>query len=147
MELSLAKVLENHANDAKDFPNMRDRIRRHVIETREHADRVVQALQLLGEKPSTAKAVLGDVMGRVQGLSTSMFNDELVKNALSDFASEHFEIACYRSLIAAASELGHTEIVNLCEQNLRDEEDMALWLEEQIPDVTRAHLQSEAVNS
>jgi ferritin-like metal-binding protein YciE len=145
MELSLAKVLENHANDAREFPDMRDRIRRHIVETQEHADRVVQSLRLLGEKPSAAKAMMGDVMGVVQGMSTGMFNDELVKNALADFASENFEIACYRSLIAAATELGYTEIVSLCEENLRDEQDMAIWLEEQIPEVTRMHLQKEAV--
>lgn len=144
MELSLAKVLENHANDAKDFPDMQSRIQQHVEETRRHAEVIVECLSLLGEKPSMAKSMMGDVMGRVQGMSTGMFNDELVKNALADYASEHFEIACYRSLIAAAEAVGQQQIAELCEQNLRDEEQMALWLEEQIPEVTRLILQQEA---
>jgi ferritin-like metal-binding protein YciE len=147
MELSMAKVLENHANDAKDFPEMRSRIQQHVEETRRHADVIVECLNVLGEKPSMTKSLMGDVMGRVQGMSTGMFNDELVKNALADYASEHFEIACYRSLISAAEALGQQQIAELCEEILEDEEEMAQWLEEQIPDVTRLILQQEAAKA
>lgn len=147
MELSLAKLLENHARDAKDFPDLQARIQEHLEETRRHARTVAECLNLLGEKPSTAKSLLGDVMGRVQGMSTGMFRDELVKNCLADYASEHFEIACYRSLIAAAEALGRSQIAELCEQNLQDEERMVLWLEEQIPDVTRLILQQEATSA
>ena len=137
MEQSLAKVLENHANDAKDHPEMHERIQRHLEETRAHADRVEDCLELLDEKPSTLKSAMGNIMGMVQGASTGLFRDELVKNALADYAAEHFEIACYRSLIAAADEIGHAEISSICSEILRDEEAMAAWLEQQIPEVTR----------
>ena len=141
MEQSLAKVLENHAKDAKDHPDMRNRIEEHIIETRAHADRVAECLQMLGEKPSTMKSALGSVMGMVQGASTGMFRDELVKNVLADYASEHFEIACYRSLVAAAEELDKPEIAEICAEILEEEEAMAAWLEEQIADVTHVVLQ------
>jgi ferritin-like metal-binding protein YciE len=147
MEQSLAQVLENHAKDAADFPEIRSRIEQHIEETRRHADRVAECIQLLGEKPSATKSLVGNVMGMVQGASTGVFKDELVKNALADFASEHFEIASYRSLIAAAEELGKTEIAQICRENLRDEEAMAQWLGENIPVITRTFLQQHAVSA
>jgi ferritin-like metal-binding protein YciE len=141
MEQSLEKVLENHAKDAKDQPEMRARLEEHIEETREHARRVEECLSLLDAKPSAMKSAMGNLMGMVQGASTGMFRDELVKNVLADYAAEHFEIACYRSLIAAAEEAGQTEIADLCSEILADEESMAAWLEEQIPDITRTVLQ------
>jgi ferritin-like metal-binding protein YciE len=141
MEQNLAKVLENHANDAKDFPEIQERLQEHLDETRAHAERVEECLGILGQKPSAVKSAFGNVMGMVQGASTGMFRDEMVKNFLADYASEHFEIACYRSLVAAADELEQSEIADICTEIMADEEAMASWLEEQIPDVTRMLLQ------
>ncbi len=137
MEKSLAQVLGNHANDAKDHPEIQSRIQEHISETDRHAERVKECLLQLGSEPSTMKSALGNIMGMVQGASTGMFRDELVKNMLADYASEHFEIACYRSLIAAAEEAGKAEIAEICAEILEDEEAMAEWIEEQIPEVTR----------
>lgn len=144
MEMSLEKVLENHAKDAKDHPRMRNRIEEHIIETRGHADRVAGCLEKLGTKPSAIKAAMGNVMGMVQGASTGMFRDELVKNVLADYASEHFEIACYRSLVAAAEAAEQPEIAEICSEILEEEEAMAAWLEEQIDEITRMVLTQQA---
>ncbi|HEY9153666.1 MAG TPA: ferritin-like domain-containing protein [Opitutaceae bacterium] len=140
MEQAQIKVLENHAKDAAKIPEIRERDDDHLVKTRGHADSVRECLRLLGETPSSMKSAMGNVMGMVQGASTGVFTDELLKNCLHDYASEHFEIACYRSLIAAATELGQPEIARLCGDILRDEEEMALWLNESIPKVTRMTL-------
>lgn len=145
MEQSLAKVLENHANDAKDHPEIRRRLEEHIVETHSQADRVAECLERLGQKPSAMKAAMGNVMGMVQGASTGMFRDELVKNVLADYASEHFEIACYRSLIAAAEAADQPEIAEMCAEILEEEEAMAAWLEEQIDGVTRMVLEQRTV--
>lgn len=144
MERNLIKVLENHAKDAREFPAVHERDEQHLAETRGHAKAVERCLQLLDEKPSTMKSAMGDVMGLVQGAASGMYRDELMKNFLSDYAMEHFEIACYRSLIAAADDLGETEISQICSGILAEEEEMAAWLEERIPEVTRLTLQQMA---
>lgn len=143
MEQGLIKVLENHAKDAKDHPDVRARDEQHIEETRRHVERVTRCLELLGEKPSAMKSAWSKMTGVVQGASSGPFRDEIVKNFLSDYAAEHLEIACYRSLIAAADELNQPEIAELCRQNLRDEEEMARWLEENIPVITRMYLQEQ----
>lgn len=147
MEQSLIPVLENHAKDAKDLAWVRERDERHLAETRRHAERVKECLDLLGAKPSTMKSAMGNLTGMVQGASSGMYKDELVKNFLSDYAAEHFEIACYTSLIAAAEELGQTRIATICQEILRDEIEMANWLKENIPQITRHFLQQQHVAS
>ncbi|MDX2185865.1 MAG: ferritin-like domain-containing protein [Opitutaceae bacterium] len=141
MERSLAKVLENHVKDSEEYPELRTRLEQHLVETRRHADQVALCLERLGEKPSTTKAVIGSTMGAVQGAASGMFRDEIIKNLLSDYSAENMEIASYKSLVAAADELGHPEIARTCEGILRDEEEMADWLEQKIPMMTRTFLQ------
>lgn len=144
LERSLVEVLENHAKDAKDHPQMAQRISQHLEETKMHAERVKECVERLGGSTSSVKTALGKVTGFFQGISTGAAPDELVKNALSDYAAEHFEIASYRALIAAARELGETEVARVCEGILRDEEDMARFLETNLPMVVQGFLRSTA---
>ena len=133
MEHQLIPVLEHHAKDMKNVPAAAQRIREHVGETRRHAERLEQCLKRLGTKPSTAKSTLASLMGSAQAISTGMFRDEAVKNALSDYAAEQFEVACYRTLIHAAEREGQPEIAAACAENMREDEAMAQWLDQQLP--------------
>jgi ferritin-like metal-binding protein YciE len=144
MELALVRVLQNHARDARELPEMRDRIEQHLEETHRHADLVGDCLERIGAKPSTLKSVAGNVLGMMQGASTGMFHDELLRNVVADFAAENLEIACYTSLMEAAEAAGLPEIADICSEILQEEEAMAAWLEEQIPEVTRLVMQQTA---
>ncbi len=145
MEVALIKVLEAHAKEATELPWARAKDKQHLAETRRHAEQVRACLRLLGEKPTLVKPAPGPIAGAYLEVSSSMFDDEILKNFLSDYAAEHFEIACYRSLIAAADELGHAEIVRICNGILQEEEAMAGWIEEKIAAITRDHLQKQLV--
>jgi ferritin-like metal-binding protein YciE len=140
LERNLENVLENHAKDAKDYPQVASAIQQHLEETRRHAELVKGLVERLGGSTSSVKTAMGKVSGLFAGMSTGVFPDELVKNALADYASEHFEIASYRALIVAARALGENEVVSVCEQILRDEEKMARWLEQNLPMVVQEHL-------
>jgi ferritin-like metal-binding protein YciE len=132
MELAIVPVLENHANDAKRHPDIRRRDLRHLKETKQHAKDVKKCIEHLGEKPSATKKVIGRMTGAMQSLATEPFEDEIMKNFLTDYATEHFEIACYKSLISAAKEAGHPKIARVCEEILEEELDMAEWIEENL---------------
>ncbi|HXF62571.1 MAG TPA: ferritin-like domain-containing protein [Caldilineaceae bacterium] len=141
MEEALVPILENHAKDAKGIPQMQSRIQQHAEETRRHAEMVRGCLEQIGEKPSGAKNLLGNLFGGAQSIGVGMFKDELIKNALTDFASEHFEIASYKVLIAAAEQTGHPQIAMVCRQILQDEERMAQWLDQQMPVTVQSAIQ------
>jgi len=133
MEKAMVPVLENHAKDAERFPELRQQLQQHASQTQRHADMVAECLRQLGEEPSTFKNTIARVMGAVQSVATGAFHDEIVKNALQDFGSESFEIACYRALIEGARGTGNQEIVRVCEEILREEEAMARFLEQSLP--------------
>jgi ferritin-like metal-binding protein YciE len=140
MEISIVEVLENHTNDAKNIPEVHVRLREHLEETHRHADRLKRCIESIGGDVSKGKAWFSSLAGKMKGVSTGMADDQIVKNALSEYATEHFEIACYHSLIAASEELGLVEVVAACQQNMAEEQAMADWLETQIPEITRGYL-------
>lgn len=145
MEQSITQVLENHVKDAKDHPQLQAKLQEHLDQTRHHADLVKECLQRLGESPSAVKSTLANVMGRMQGISTGMAKDELVKDSILDYATEYFEIASYRDLIVAGQELGYQECVDSFKEILREEEDMASWLQRQSPMLVQETLQQVAM--
>ena len=140
LEQNLTKVLESHVDDAADQPQVQSRLRSHLEETKRHAELVEQCIEHLGGKPSATKSAMGKMSGMLSGTSTAMADDEMVKNMLSDYSMEHFEIASYQSIIAAAEALGEQQVAQTCREILHDEEDMAEWIEQQLPAITNDYL-------
>ena len=143
MEKGQVQVLENHVKDAQDKPEIHRKLAEHLELTRRHADMVEQCVARMGGSTSSVKTAMGTVAGFFQGRATGAAPDELVKNALADYAAEHFEIACYRALITGARALGASDVAQVCEQILREEEDMARWLESRLPMVVQQYLGTE----
>jgi ferritin-like metal-binding protein YciE len=139
-EKTLASTLEEQAKLAADHPMVQQGIQGHLEATKRHIEVVEGCLEELGEKPSTVKDVMGTIGGKLQSMMPGAAKDDLVKAALNDYAAEHMEIASYQSLIVAANELGHTDMAIRLEGILADERQMAAWLEENIPTLTREAL-------
>lgn len=144
MEQSISKVLENHVNDAKDYPLIQTQLQKHLEQTRDHAEIIKGCIERLGESPSTVKSGMANIAGMMGGISTGMAKDELVKNAIADYAAEHFEIASYTALITAAQDYGDADTVLACESIRQDEQEMAQWMEQQLPIVVQEMLRNEA---
>jgi ferritin-like metal-binding protein YciE len=139
-ELAMIPVLKNHANDARDYPEVYERNMRHLEETQHQAERLEDLITNLGGSVSTVKTVIGKVFGAGQSISTEFFPDEMIKNFLADYAAEQFEIASYTSLIATARIIGEDECVPTLEGILREEIAMADWIREHIPMATSESL-------
>jgi ferritin-like metal-binding protein YciE len=143
-EKALTRVLENQVADTEDYPQVQARIQQHLEETRRHAELVEGCLQRMGESPSTTKDLLGNMMGFFQSLVPAAAKDDLIKHTLANAAAEHFEIASYKALILAAREVGDEETAQVCESILRDEEEMARWVDQNLPMALREVLHREA---
>ena len=142
MEHGLIPVLQKHADDAqRELPEAAARIRQHITETRRHAERVDECLRILGASPAAVPSPLApppvSLLGR--------FDDVALRNAWAGTSAEHFEIACYRALALAATEIGEAGIAQACVENMRDEEQMALWLDRQLPLVVGHTLKAHAL--
>lgn len=140
MESNLINMLEGQVARLDDYPALRDHVARHAEESRRHADLVEKALDSLGEDTSALKEGMARLTGMISPLGVGMASDAPVKIVLANYAAEHFEIACYRSLMAAAASAGFSEVSATCQAILADEEKMADVLEQAIEEVTTSHL-------
>lgn len=144
MEQNSIKMLNKQADRLQSYPDMEHRIRAHAEESENQASRVKECLRSLGEDTSSLKDTMGSMTAGLGAVGTASSSDEVVKNALGDYAFEHFEIACYRSLVTAAEHVGETGVANACRDILREEERMADWVDNNLSTVTREYLAREA---
>ncbi len=142
METNLESMLKKQADRFDDAP-LRARIAAHAEETRRHAEKIERCLESLGESTSAFKEAMAKLTGKSSPVVMSANDDEPVKVCLTCIAAEHFEIACYRSLQAAAVECGEPAVSQIAEEILREEESMAKFLEENLTRITRSFLQQQ----
>lgn len=140
MEVGIVTTLEKHIADATGMPKVRAALSKHLGETKRHAAAMKKALQSLGGSHPVIKEGISKVANLAAGLMTSAAADTIVKNAIADFTTEHFEMACYRSLIFTATQLGEKEIAATCKAILKEEEAMAAELESQFEGINAAYL-------
>jgi ferritin-like metal-binding protein YciE len=140
MENALIQILEHQVKDAKDFPQVQTKLQQHLEQTHRHAQMVKDCVEALGGKISTMKAGMASLFGQMQAVSTGAASDELIKNALSDFAAENFEVASYTALIQAAQELGEAQTASVCQQILQEDAEMARWIQQNLPTLVRETL-------
>jgi ferritin-like metal-binding protein YciE len=143
MEEQAEQMLSSTSQRIENYPDLRAQMERHLEETRGQAKRLRGCIERLGSTTSTIKDLAGKVVAFGQGLSGLFVDDEVVKGSLASYTFEHMEIASYRILIAAAQQAGDSETARVCEQNLREEEAMAAWLEKNLASVTTRYLQRE----
>ena len=140
MEQQAETMLTSQSERLEHYPTLKARIDQHINETKGQQARLESCIQRLGGSPSTLKDVGGKLMAFAQGMSGMVMSDEVVKGAMSGYVFEHMEIASYTILIAAAKAAGDAETQRICEENLREEEAMAQWLLEHLPEVTKTFL-------
>jgi len=124
-ELQLIKALPKMAARA-DSGELRAGFEGHLEQTREHARRIAQILEGLGE-PVKGKKCLG-MQGIVAEGSETMpegFKGALMDSALIAAAQrvEHYEIAAYGTVHAFAMVLGEKEAASLLEKTLNEEKE------------------------
>ncbi|HEX2255718.1 MAG TPA: ferritin-like domain-containing protein [Afifellaceae bacterium] len=140
MEMQAETMLTSQAKRIEHYPELKARIERHIEETRQQAKLIEGCIERCGGGTSTTKDLAGKFTAMMQGLSGIPMGDEVVKGAMAGYTFEHFEICSYRALIAAANVAGDAETERVCRQILKQEEEMAAWLAEHLPQVTAQFL-------
>ncbi|MEO8205506.1 MAG: DUF892 family protein [Chthoniobacterales bacterium] len=142
MESGIVTALQKHIADAKGQPKVRAALTKHLTETKRHASEMKKALSSLGATHPVIKESISKIGSLFVGFVAKAAGDVTVKNAIADFATEHLEIACYKSLIFTATKLGETKIANTCKGILKEEEAMAKALSRQLQGVNAVYLRS-----
>src|SRR3712207_8807555 len=103
--------------------------------------RLDQALQALGESPSTIKETVTSVVGSVGATVHAMAQDETLKNLYAGYAYQYEQIAAYRSLIAIAEAAGEAAHVSAFRPSIQAEEQAAQEVAGIIEPVTRRYVE------
>ena len=140
MERGLEASLEMQSRNNELSPEARDRAMRHAQETRRHAEAVQTLLRNEGADISTIKTGIGTVTQMVKGLATAFTRDERIKDLLDSYAMEHFEIASYTALAAAAERAGMPQVVQVCHSIIPDEHRMAQAIIQTLPEEVAVYL-------
>lgn len=141
MEESQVEMLERFIKDFDSEPDIKSRLQEHLDMTRQQREDIKTCLGRLDQTPSKVKSLLGNLLGMAQGMSTGPYKDELIKNMLLLHAGEHFEHASYLALVTAAEECCEDEIADVCERIAEEENDMADWAGESLPDIVSSTMQ------
>jgi ferritin-like metal-binding protein YciE len=135
MERQAQEMMERQSERMGDYPQLQERCREHLAETRQHLKRVEDCLERLGQSPSTLKDMTMSFGGNIAAITNAMAGDEILKNSFANAGFEHFEVAAYKSLIAIDTH-GRFGMSSVLEQNLREDQRMAAWVDENVDKLT-----------
>jgi ferritin-like metal-binding protein YciE len=94
-------------------------------ESSTHGQRGLALKNMGGETTEAWRAVLDDLVDRGEALSKYKDSNSLDAALIARAqVIEHFEIACYGTLISWAEQLGYDQAVALLEESLAEEEDL-----------------------
>lgn len=125
----------------------KQRLQKHLTETRDHKRRVAQRIKQLGgqaELPSVPgmPGALGEVAGKAiaavkgqVGLGRALVTEQAethMRNAQEELREEHVEIAIYTRIETLATEVGDRDTAQLARSIKRDEERMAKYLADEL---------------
>jgi ferritin-like metal-binding protein YciE len=138
------------------------RLREHLTETKRHARELEKRVKKLGGTPQIvpiegldplakgagvavelAGRAVAAAKGPLQAIRGTGEQEKMLKNAKSEYADEHEEIATYTAIETLANSLGDSETAKLARTIRREEESMARFLQRQIPALTKAVVQAE----
>ncbi|HWE08241.1 MAG TPA: DUF892 family protein [Solirubrobacteraceae bacterium] len=108
--------------DAVEDAQLAQVLRDHLQETEEHERLVRERLKALDASPSKLKDMAQKGVAAVGGGLSGAAPDTTGKVAIQAFATEHLEIASYRSLRAVAQRAGDTETADMAERILAQEQ-------------------------
>ncbi|HEX9481119.1 MAG TPA: DUF892 family protein [Solirubrobacteraceae bacterium] len=160
-EKELETALQAHIEMTTRAP-YRKRLQQHLTETKRHARELERRIKRLGGVPevvtlpgpealsqgASAAVELGSralaaARAPLQAIRGTGEQEKMLRNAKSEYADEHDEIATYSAIEVLANAVGDIDTSKLARAIRREEERMAAFLQRLIPALTKAVAQEE----
>jgi ferritin-like metal-binding protein YciE len=146
MERQAEEMLERQIESLSEFPDLKDKLREHLMETKEQQKRLERCLSDLDSSSSTVKDLTLAFGASVVALGNSAAPDAVLKCTFANAGLEAYEIAAYKSLLLMAERAGE-RMKTVLQQSLREEERMATWLDRHVQDITGRFLNTEKAHA
>jgi ferritin-like metal-binding protein YciE len=143
MERQAQELMERQSERTGEYPQVQARLKQHLKETEQQVTRLEDCLRQCGETESTFKDTVLSLGANLAAMAHAFAGDEILKNTFANNGFEHYEIAAYKSLLALCKRAGVDGISTSLQQSLREEEEMAKWIDSHIEDVTLQYLGKE----
>ena len=131
-ERTFLRGLKKMSKEIAD-PEMKARVEEHARETEGQIETLTRAFEAIGEKAKAEKCAAAIGLQEEHDMFKSEEKPSKTMLEAFDLGSglrvEHYEIAGYRAAIAIAKVLGETQCAELLGENLKQEEEMASFLE------------------
>jgi ferritin-like metal-binding protein YciE len=123
-------------------PAYAKRLKQHLKETKSHSKQLERRIKKLGGGPKALQSVLGKATAVAKAplhmVRGSGEQEKMLKNAKTQYSSEHEEISTYLALEHFATKVGDKETASLVRGIRKEEERMARFLEGQIKQLSAA---------
>jgi ferritin-like metal-binding protein YciE len=133
-------LIDRQLDHLTSYPEVEEQLRRHRAETEQQISRIDEILAGFDAKPSALKDLGLSISGNMAALAHVFAPDEIIKNSFANYAFENFEIASYTGLLTLAELSGQTGQQALLTQSLSEEQRMATWVLESLPEITRKYV-------
>jgi ferritin-like metal-binding protein YciE len=148
MESIALKMLEHHAEQFTNFPDVHAKLNHFAEQTEHHLAHVEQLLRSYHEQPPAISAHLpySFLKGSPIGAFEDVLPNTVTHYLVDEYFFTHFEIAMYTMLdtIARVFEDDHATLV--AEEILLDKIEMQHWLLENLPELTLRSLGQEGIS-
>jgi ferritin-like metal-binding protein YciE len=139
MEVRTIEILENRADRIRNHPGVVERFKKHIKETSWQIAQLETMLKQLGEETRVPGGALAEI-------GALLASDDIVRSSIANSAFERFEMAAYARIAAIAEKAGEHEIARIAGTILRQEEVMAQWLEEHLPNTPLVYLMFDEIH-
>jgi ferritin-like metal-binding protein YciE len=140
MEKQAERMLEGQIGRLEHYPDLRRKLEEHLAETRQQEKQMVQFISRCGANSAAVTNAMGRMLAFGQALNSILTEDEVVRGSLGSYTFEQMEIASYMLLISAAEAAGDRTIATTCRRILAEEQAMAKWLADHMPQLVRVYL-------
>jgi ferritin-like metal-binding protein YciE len=142
MEAAHVDSLDRLIRLSDEYPQLKNELQKHHAISIKQRDEIEQELARFDSRRSILKDWTMKFTGQIEPFVSRFTQDSIPKNCLLAHAYEAFEIAAYRALLGAAEELDMEELRSMCERYIREEQDMANFLFEHLPQITSQYLRT-----
>ena len=140
-EKELETALEVHIAMTTKAP-YKKRLKQHLKETKGHAKQLERRIKKLGGGGHAVQSVVAKATAVAKGplhmIRGSGEQEKMLKNAKTEYFSEHEEISTYLAIETFAKKVNDKETAKLARDIRREEERMAKFLEGQIKSLANA---------
>jgi ferritin-like metal-binding protein YciE len=125
-EHTIEKMLGEAQGLVQD-PQIKQDLQMHQQQTRGHIQNLERVFQQLGTQPQQVECKgMKGIQAELKEIQKEQPSPEVLQSAVVGGAAktEHYEIASYTGLVKKARAMGQTQVADLLQQNLRQEQEM-----------------------